>query len=186
MVLTIREIVVDSVILRRQLREEQPRQIRDPLIRILDTLRHFAQLTLNLDHSIQNQMRQHHERVLLDNNVFIRQPSVQLAAVLIDDCAERNSHVSERDDDVASDARVLRRLEDPEEQVVVFVAELGAHAEEFAERQCSRSAEGSILMAQLIQLLRRISRTVRTLYFPGLPHICMSIGPKTMSSECSP
>lgn len=53
-VLTIGEIVVDSIILRRQLREEQPRQIRDPLIRVLNALRHLAQLTLDLDHPIQN------------------------------------------------------------------------------------------------------------------------------------
>lgn len=131
-------------------------------------------------------MRQHHERVLLHNDVLVRQPSVQLAAVLIDYSAERDGHVSESDYNVAPDARVFRGLEDAEEQVVVFVAELGAYAEEFAESECSRCAEGSVLQALLDQRVRQVSRTVHTLYFPGLPHICMSIGPKTVRRECSP
>ena len=78
-------------------------------------------------------MREHHQRVLLHHQVGIRQAPVQLVAVLVHDGAERDSNVAERDRDVAPDVRVPRCLEDAEEQVVVRVAELRAHAEKLAE-----------------------------------------------------
>ena len=69
-------------------------------------------------------MREHHERVFLDDQVLIRETLVELVAVLVNDAAKRDSDVAERDDDVATDARVSGGLEDLEQEVVVLVTEL--------------------------------------------------------------
>ena len=78
-------------------------------------------------------MHGHHKRVLLDDQVVIREALVELVAVLIDDTAKRDGNVPERDDDVAPDTRVTRRFEDFEQQVVVLVAELGTDTQEFGK-----------------------------------------------------
>ena len=69
-------------------------------------------------------MREHHERVFLDDQVLIRETLVELVAVLVNDAAKGDSDVAERDDNVATDARVSGGLEDLEQEVVVLVAEL--------------------------------------------------------------
>ena len=90
-------------------------------------------------------MCEHHQRVLLHHQVRVRQPAVQLVAVLVHDRAERHRDVAERDRDVAPDVRVARGPENPEEQVVVRVAELRAHAEELAERERRHRAQRRVL-----------------------------------------
>lgn len=52
-------------------------------------------------------MGEYHERVFLDHQVLVRETLVELVAVLIDNAAERDGDVSERDDNVATDAWVL-------------------------------------------------------------------------------
>lgn len=54
---TIRQIIIDSIFLRRQLREEESRKVRNSLIWIFDALGHLTQLALHLDHTVQNQVR---------------------------------------------------------------------------------------------------------------------------------
>ena len=82
-------------------------------------------------------MRQHHQSILLHDEITIRESLVQLITVLIDDVAKTDGHITKSDDDVRADVRVLGRFEDFEEESVMLVAELGAHTEEFAERQSS-------------------------------------------------
>lgn len=60
-------------------------------------------------------MREHHERVFLDDHVLIRETLVELVAILVDDAAKGDSDVAERDDDVTTDARVFGGLEDLEQ-----------------------------------------------------------------------
>lgn len=69
-------------------------------------------------------MREHHQRVLLDDQVLVRETLVELVAVLVNDAAKRHGDVAKRDDDVTADARVSRGLEDLEQQMVVLVTEL--------------------------------------------------------------
>ena len=132
---TVGQIVVYRVVFRRQIGEEEHGEVLDALFLVLKTLGHLPKLSLDLDHAVQDKMREHHQRVLLHHQVRVRQPAVQLVAVLVDDRAERHRDVAERDRDVAPDVRIPRRLEDAEEQVVVCVAELRAHAEELAKRE---------------------------------------------------
>jgi len=54
-------------------------------------------------------------------------------AVLINDAAEGNSYIAECNDDVAPDVRVFRCLQNLEEEPMVLVTELRAHAQELAE-----------------------------------------------------
>lgn len=112
---TIRQIVINGVVLRRQLGEEQLGQVRDPNIWVFQALRHLTQLALDLDHPVQNQMGQHHERVLLDHQIIVGQPLVQLVAVLVDDIAEGHRDVTQCDDGVTTDARVLGGFQDLEQ-----------------------------------------------------------------------
>lgn len=93
-------------------------------------------------------MREHHQGVLLHHQFGIRQSPVQLLAVLVDDRAERDRDVAERDGDVATDVRVSRGLQDAEEQVVVRVAELRAYAEEFAKGERRHRPQRRILKTQ--------------------------------------
>lgn len=69
-------------------------------------------------------MREYHERVLLDDQVCIRKTLVELVAVLIDDATKGDGNVAQRDDDIATDTRVSRGLEDLEQEAMVLVTEL--------------------------------------------------------------
>lgn len=69
-------------------------------------------------------MREHHERVFLDDQVLVRETLVELVAVLVNDAAKRDSDISERNDNVTTDARVFGRLEDLEEEMVVLITKL--------------------------------------------------------------
>lgn len=69
-------------------------------------------------------MREHHERVFLDDKVLIRETLVELVAVLVNNAAKGDSDISECDDDVTTDAWVFGGLEDLEQKVVVVVTEL--------------------------------------------------------------
>lgn len=57
-------------------------------------------------------MCENHERILLDDKVFVRKTFVKLVAILIDDIAERYSNISESDHDIAADIGILRGLQD--------------------------------------------------------------------------
>jgi len=149
---TVRQVVVYRVVLGGQVREEQLCEVRDARLLVLEALGHLAELSLDLDHAIEDEMREHHQRVLLHHQVAVRQALVQLVAVLVDDRAERDSDVAERDRNVAPDVRVSRCLEDPEEQVVVRVAELRAHAEELAERERRHRAQRRVLAPGPLEL----------------------------------
>ena len=86
-------------------------------------------------------MSKHHERVLLHDEVVVHQTRVQLIAVLVNDVAEADRDIAECDDYVAANVRILRCLEDLEEEPVVLVTELGAHAQEFAEGESGGGAQ---------------------------------------------
>lgn len=109
--LTIRKVVVDGVVFRREFGKEQFSEVRNPRIRILQTLRHLTQLPLDLDHPVQNQMGQNHECVLLDDEARVGKALVQFAAVVVENAAEANSNISERDDDITAGVGVLGRLQ---------------------------------------------------------------------------
>ena len=121
---TVGQVVIYRVILRRQIGEEQLGKVRNTWFFVLEALGHFPKLSLDLDHTVEDKMREHHQRVLLHHQFAIRQSPVELIAVLVDDRAERDRDVAERDGDVAPDVRVSRCLQDTEEQVVVRIAEL--------------------------------------------------------------
>src|SRR6266403_5111994 len=123
---TVVQIVVYRVILRRQFGEEQLGEVCNTWFSVLEieTLGHLPKLSLDLDHTIKDKMREHHQRILLHHHIAVRQTLVQLIAILVDDRAERDGDVAQRDRDVAPDVRVSRCLQDAEEQVVVRIAEL--------------------------------------------------------------
>ena len=83
------------------------RQVRNPRLRIADELRNLADLALDLDHAIVDEMREDHERVLLHDDVVVAQPAVQVVVVLVDEVAEGDGDITEGDDDVAADVGVL-------------------------------------------------------------------------------
>ena len=56
-------------------------------------------------------MGQNHKRVLFDDEAAIGKALVQFVAVVVKDAAETNGNISERDDDIATDVGVLRRLQ---------------------------------------------------------------------------
>lgn len=94
-------------------------------------------------------MGQHHESVLLDDEICVGETLVQLVAVLVNDVVKRNSDVSERDNNVAPDVRILRRLENLEQKMMVCVAELGTDAQELAERERSRRPQCPVLCGKV-------------------------------------
>lgn len=112
--LTIWQVIVNGVVLATQLGEEQPSQIRNPLVLVLHTLGHLSQLALDLDHSVQDQVSQHHQGVLLDGHTGIVQSLVQFGTVFVDDVVEGDCNITKGDDDVAADAGVLRGFENLE------------------------------------------------------------------------
>ena len=93
-------------------------------------------------------MRQHHQSILLHDEITIRESLVQLIAVLVDDIAETDSYVTKSDDDVRADVWVLGRFEDFEKETVMLVAELGTDAEEFTKREDRRSPEYFVLQIE--------------------------------------
>ena len=139
------QVVVDGLILRRDLKKEVLRQIRNPRLRIANQLRDLTNLPLDLDHAVVDEMREDHERVLLHDDVVVAQPAVQVVVVLVDEVAEGDGDITEGDDDVAADVGVLRRLEDLEEKGEVGIAELRADTKELGERECGRGAQDFVL-----------------------------------------
>lgn len=121
---TVGQVVIYRVILRREIGEEQLSKVRNTWFFVLEALGHLPKLSLDLDHTIEDKMREHHQSVLLHHQIAIRQTPVQLIAVLVHDRAERDRDVAERDSDVAPDVRVSRCHQDAEKQLVVRIAEL--------------------------------------------------------------
>jgi hypothetical protein len=121
---TVGQVVIYRVILRRQISEKQLGKVHNTWFFVLEAHGHLPKLSLDLDHTIEDKMREHHQSVLLHHQIAIRQTPVQLIAVLVHNRAERDRDVAKRDSDVAPDVRVSRRLQDAEEQVVVRIAEL--------------------------------------------------------------
>jgi len=117
-------VVIYRVILRRQISEKQLGKVHNTWFFVLEAHGHLPKLSLDLDHTIEDKMREHHQSVLLHHQILIRQTPVQLVAILVNDRVERDSDVTERDGDVAPDVRVSRCLQDAEEQAVVRIAEL--------------------------------------------------------------
>ena len=93
-------------------------------------------------------MRQHHQSILLHDEITIRESFIQFIAVLVDDIAETDSHITKSDDDVRADVWVLGRFEDFEEESVMLVAELRTNAEEFTEREDCRGSEHFVLQIE--------------------------------------
>jgi hypothetical protein len=93
-------------------------------------------------------MGEHHERVLLDDEIVIREALVQLVAVFVNDIAERHCDVAKSDRDVASDVGIFGSLQNLKEQPMVLVTELRTDAKELAERQYCSSSKCSILTHQ--------------------------------------
>ena len=133
------QVVVDGLVLGRQLLEEEVGEVLDALVVVRQALGHLAELTFGLDLAVEDEVREDHERVLLDGEVLVVQAGVQAVRVLVHDGREADGDVAERDDDVAPDGGLPGRLEYLEEEHEVLGAELGADAHELAECEgCGR------------------------------------------------
>ena len=69
----VRKDVVEVVALARELREEEPSQVSDAVVFALHADRHLVDLTLDLDHVVEDEMHEHHQSVLLYALVLIAQ-----------------------------------------------------------------------------------------------------------------
>jgi len=98
----IHKVVVNSIVLARKLREEHAAHLTDFVVVIFDTLRHLAELALDLDLSGQNQERESHQTSALDLQALIAKARVQEVGILVDQVVEADGHVAEGDDEVAS------------------------------------------------------------------------------------
>ena len=67
--------VVDGVALLRQLKEEEAGQVGDALHGVLEAEGQLANLALDLDHVVEDEVRQHHDRVLPHRLFRITQPA---------------------------------------------------------------------------------------------------------------
>ena len=126
---TIRKVVINRIFFGRQLFEKQFRKILDTRVLVLQAFGHLSKLTLDFYHCIQDQVRQHHQRILLDLDNTIRQATIQLMWIFVDDVWEWECDVAECDDSVAPDCGILRGFKDSEEEIKVFFAEPRADAE---------------------------------------------------------
>lgn len=63
------EIVVERVVLGREVAEELSSQVGNVSVLVLDALGHLAELAFDLDHAVQDQVIQDHQSVLLDVDV---------------------------------------------------------------------------------------------------------------------
>lgn len=95
-------------------------------------------------------MREYHQRVLLHDKVAVRETLVQLIAILVDDIAEADCYVTQRDDNVGADIDVLGRLKNFKQKSVMLVAELRAYAEELAEGKNRCRSKDPILKLGLV------------------------------------
>jgi len=142
------QVVVQRVVLGRQLGEEQLGEVRDSFVGVFETLGHLAQLPFDLDHPVENQMREDHQRVLLDRRVGVGQALVQAVRVLpsaqarprlstdiIDERSPRDGDVAQTNHDIAPDNRILAPLQDVEQQRQVFLAKLGRDTHELGHAQ---------------------------------------------------
>ena len=118
------ELVVYSIVLGGKLTKEHARHVRNLLVTVLKTLGHLTQLTLNLDLSSKNQESQGHQARTLDAWVTVIETAVQEVGVLVDEVVEANSHVTQRDDEIASHNGVLTPLENGEKKAKVVLAVL--------------------------------------------------------------
>lgn len=139
------KVVVDRLVLGRELGEEEVSEVADPLVVVLETLGHLAELSLDLDHAVEDEVGEDHERVLLDGEVLVVKAGVEAVAVLVHDGRKADGNVSESDDDVAPHGGFARRLEDLEEEEKVLLAELGADAHELAEGERGGRLEHRVL-----------------------------------------
>ena len=80
----IHKVVVNSVVLAGKLCEEHAAHLADLVVVIFDTLRHLAELTLDLDLSSQDQEGESHQTSALDLQALIAETRVQEVGVLID------------------------------------------------------------------------------------------------------
>jgi hypothetical protein len=68
---TVRQVIVYRIVLRREISEEELREVRDPRLVVLETLCHFAELAFDFDHAVQDEMREHHQCVFLHDEVGV-------------------------------------------------------------------------------------------------------------------
>jgi len=127
------QVIVQRIILRRELGEEEFGEIRDALIGIFETFRHLPELAFDFDHPVQDEVGEHHQGVLLDHEIGVGEALVQSLRILIcrasawetvwkradatyiiDHAAETHSNIPKRDDDVAPYHWILARLQDLE------------------------------------------------------------------------
>lgn len=141
----LRQVVVDGIILARQFLKEELRQIADSDLIVDDAPCHLAKLPFDLDHTVQNEMGENHQRVLLYGQVAVAQAEVKPIAILVHDVAEADCDVAKGDHNVASYDWIRRRLEDFEEKHEVSFAEFGANTHELGHGKHGGSSERLIL-----------------------------------------
>ena len=61
---TVGQVIVNRVVLRRQIREEELSEVHDARLLVLEALGHLAELALDLDHAVQDEVCEHRQRVL--------------------------------------------------------------------------------------------------------------------------
>ena len=70
------QVIVYRVVLHRQIHEEEFSEVRNAELLILEALGHLAELALDLDHAVQDEVREHRQHVLLHDEVHVREAPV--------------------------------------------------------------------------------------------------------------
>lgn len=143
------QIVIDSLVLRRQFLKEQMSQILDSFILITQTLCHFSQLTLDFDHTVQDEMSEHHQSVLLDREILVVKSSVKSIRVFVHNRREANGDISKSDDNVGSNCGFSRGFEDLEEEHEVFGAEFRRDTHKLRQGESCGSLEHRVLSHEI-------------------------------------
>ena len=95
-------MIIHSIILAGKLCKEHAAHLADLVVVVFDTLRHLAELALDLDLSGQDQECESHQTSALDLQALIAETRVQEVGVLVNQVVEADRHVTKSNDKVAS------------------------------------------------------------------------------------
>ena len=102
---------------------------------------HVADLTLHLDHVVQNEVSQDGQGVGSHAHGVVVQPGVHTRSPGLHGVWEPEGHVPQGDDEVGPDDWLHRPLQDSEQQLEMTLAELAGDQHELGERQAGAGPE---------------------------------------------
>lgn len=114
------------------------REVGDARLRVVQADGNLADLALDLDHAVEDDVRQDHEGILADERVVVAQARVQEPRVGLHEVGEPKGQVTQRRRDAGAQLRRPGVGEDREQQRQRRFAEGRRHAHELAERQQCR------------------------------------------------